>query len=125
MLAVRVVVVLISLAGAHAQELLKAINDNNMAMVNIALKSGVKGGINAVMDDGDTALLLAIRRGKHKAVRAVKALHITRLPKLSVYTFCFGGASHHASPIIVSLRLLLCCAAQGAVEKHQNRPRCG
>jgi ankyrin repeat protein len=57
---------------AHGQinkDLLKAIKDNNPALVNVALKSF--GKVNAVGEDGDTALLFAARLGKYKAVKAL------------------------------------------------------
>ena len=50
------------------KDLVKAIKDNNPSMINIALKAGVKGGVNAVIEDGDSPLMLAVRSGKHKAV---------------------------------------------------------
>lgn len=58
--------------GAVAQipkELVKAVKDNNPSLVNMALKSF--GKVNAVGEDGDTALLLAARLGKYKAAKAL------------------------------------------------------
>ena len=66
-------VVLLLAPNCLAQSLLRAIKDNNPAMVNIALKTGVKGGINAELEDGDNPLQLAVRLGKHKAVRSKSA----------------------------------------------------
>ena len=51
------------------KDLARAIKDNNPAMVNIALKSF--GKVNTVGEDGDTALMLAARTGKYKAVKAL------------------------------------------------------
>jgi len=48
---------------------LKAVKDNNPALLNIALKSF--GKVNAVGEDGDTALMMACRTGKYKAVKAL------------------------------------------------------
>ena len=46
-----------------------------MAMVNLALKSGVTGGVNAPVKDGENEaeppLLMAVRTGKHKALKAL------------------------------------------------------
>lgn len=56
-------------AAAANSGLDKAIEDNNMAMVNLALKSGAK--VNAVSDDGDTALLRAVRSDKYKALKGL------------------------------------------------------
>lgn len=60
------------LHAAHAQinkDLIKAIDGNNPALVNIALKSF--GKVNAIGEDGDTALMLAVRGGKYKAAKAL------------------------------------------------------
>lgn len=51
------------------KELLKAVKENNPALVNIALKSFSK--VNAVGEDGDTPLLFAVRHGKYKALKAL------------------------------------------------------
>ena len=65
---------------ACAQSISKAIKDNNAAMVNIVMKSGVAGGINAPLkDEGEPPLLLAVRLGKHKALKA-----LFKNPKLDV-----------------------------------------
>ena len=68
------VLLLLALLLHHGQcqinkDLARAIKDNNPAMVNIALKSF--GKVNAVGEDGDTALMLAARTGKYKAVKAL------------------------------------------------------
>ena len=61
---------LLPLAAAQIpKELLKALDGNNPALVNIALKSF--GKVNARQQDGDTPLLYAVRNGKHKAVKAL------------------------------------------------------
>jgi len=48
---------------------LKAIDGNNPALVNVALKSF--GKVNAVGENGDTPLMHAARNGKYKAVKAL------------------------------------------------------
>ena len=61
-------------ACAHAQinkDMLKAIEGNNPSQVNMALKSMAKVMLDSVDDDGDTALMLAVRKGKYKAVKAL------------------------------------------------------
>jgi ankyrin repeat protein len=63
-------VLLASVPCTVGQSLLKAIKDNNPSMINIALKSGVKS-VNAPIEDGDSPLMLAVRTGKHKAVKAL------------------------------------------------------
>lgn len=55
--------------GANNRDLLRAIRDNNPAMVNIALKAGDRHS--AVDDSGDTPLLLAVRLDKYKALKAL------------------------------------------------------
>jgi ankyrin repeat protein len=63
------------LPATLAQSLYRAIKENNMAMVNIVLKSGVKGGVNAPLMEGDEVgeppLLMAVRQGKQKALKAL------------------------------------------------------
>merc|ERR1712087_56457 len=51
------------------KDLLRAIDENNPAMCNIALKAGASP--DAVGEDGDSALMHAIRKDKHKAVKAL------------------------------------------------------
>ena len=60
--------VLLATAAAN-KELDKAIEDNNAAMVNLALKSGAKA--NSVDDDGETPLLRAVRKDKSKALKSL------------------------------------------------------
>lgn len=57
-------------SACGGKALLKAIDDNNAAMINIALKSGEK--VNEPgPDDGETPLVRAVRAGKYKAVKAL------------------------------------------------------
>ena len=51
------------------KELAKAIAGNNPSLVNVALKSF--GKVNAVGEDGDTPLLMAVRGGKYKAIKSL------------------------------------------------------
>ena len=61
------------------KDLVKAIKDNNAALVNMALKSF--GRVDAVGEDGDTALMLAVRTGKYKAVKSlIKGKADTQIP---------------------------------------------
>mmetsp|Transcript_8438 Transcript_8438/g.14220 ORF Transcript_8438/g.14220 Transcript_8438/m.14220 type:complete len:190 (-) Transcript_8438:425-994(-) len=61
---------LLALATAAGnKELVKAIMDNNAAMVNIAVKSGAK--VNEPDTEGLTPLLLATVKGKAKALKAL------------------------------------------------------
>lgn len=63
---------LVGLASAQiSKDLLKAIEGNNPSQVNMALKSMAKIMVDTVDDDGDTALMLAVRKGKYKAVKAL------------------------------------------------------
>lgn len=60
---------LLVLPNVACQALLKAVKDNNPSMINIAIKSGDK--VNAMSADGDSVLMMAVRHGKHKAVKAL------------------------------------------------------
>ena len=55
--------------GGPPKDLIKAIDSNNPALVNVALKSF--GKVNAKGEDGDTALMRACRNGRYKAVKAL------------------------------------------------------
>ena len=56
-------------SAKNNRDLLRAVRDNNPAMVNIALKAGDKHAL--VGDDGDTPLMLAVRLDKYKALKAL------------------------------------------------------
>lgn len=56
-------------AAAKNKDLLKAISQNNPALVNMALKSG--DNPNLVGEDGDSPLMAAVRGGKYKAAKAL------------------------------------------------------
>lgn len=91
--------------STRAQGLYKAIMDNNAAMVNIALKSGVKGGINAPMaedaakwmeEEGEPPLLIAVRNGKAKALKNIlkaKNLDVSILGKDGLPVFHVAASS--------------------------------
>eukprot|EP00325_Prymnesiales_sp_UTEX-LB-985_P033585 CAMPEP_0174729288 /NCGR_PEP_ID=MMETSP1094-20130205/53437_1 /TAXON_ID=156173 /ORGANISM="Chrysochromulina brevifilum, Strain UTEX LB 985" /LENGTH=186 /DNA_ID=CAMNT_0015931383 /DNA_START=85 /DNA_END=645 /DNA_ORIENTATION=+ len=53
------------------QDLLRAIRDNNPSMINIALKILHPDKVNAANEEGDTPLMVAVRGGKSKAVKAL------------------------------------------------------
>ena len=55
--------------AAKNKDLLKAISQNNPALVNMALKSG--DNPNLVGEDGDSPLMAAVRGGKYKAAKAL------------------------------------------------------
>ena len=55
--------------AAKNKDLLKAISQNNPALVNMALKSGDHP--NMLGEDGDSPLMFAVRGGKHKAAKAL------------------------------------------------------
>ena len=56
-------------AAAKNKDLLKAISQNNPALVNVAIKSG--DNVNLVGEDGDSPLMFAVRGGKYKAAKAL------------------------------------------------------
>ena len=74
------------------KDLLKAVKDNNPALVNIAIKSF--GKVNAMGEDGDTALMVATRGGKYKAAKALlKAKADATIPDASGLTVMHVAAA--------------------------------
>ena len=91
------------LAPACAQSLLRAITDNNAAMVNLALKAGVRGGVNALIEGIDEPpVLYAVRNGKSKALKS-----LLKAPKLDMEVTDKDGLSlMHVAAASGSLKVI-------------------
>ena len=91
----------LTVADAINKELLRAIKDNNPSMVNIALKSGPSKAVNDVDEEsGDTPLLIAVRGGKYKAVKALlKAKADAKALDKDGFTVMHGALIRECLPI--------------------------
>ena len=63
-----------------ANELFKAIDADNAAMVNVALKSGKSTLVNEPGPDGSTPMIYAASHGKHRAFKVRPHLESPVLP---------------------------------------------
>ena len=73
---------LLSSASAN-KELFRAIDADNAAMVNVALKSGKSGLVNEPDDTGATPLMHATLKGKHRAFKVMSQTSAFCLPAVS------------------------------------------
>ena len=107
--------VLLATAAVHAnKELDKAIEDNNAAMVNLALKSGAKA--NSVDDDGETPLLRAVRKDKSKALKSL----LKHKADLNVVDSHGYGALHVAAAMGASRSLQVLMTAGLSPFEHSD-----
>ena len=64
-------VAMLLLATAAANDILKAIDKNNLAQLNMALKSTHPKKVNEADAEGATPLMVAVTGGKHKVIKAL------------------------------------------------------
>lgn len=64
-------VAMLLLATAAANDILKAIDKNNLAQLNMALKSTHPKKVNEPDAEGATPLMIAVSGGKHKVIKAL------------------------------------------------------
>lgn len=65
------VLTVLLLATAAASDILKAIDKNNLAQLNMALKSTHPKKVNEADAEGLTPLMVAVAGGKHKVIKAL------------------------------------------------------
>ena len=104
---------LLATAAAN-KELDKAIEDNNAAMVNLALKSGAKA--NSVDADGETPLLRAVRKDKSKALKSL----LKHKADLNVVDSHGYGALHVAAAMGASRSLQVLMTAGLSPFEHSD-----
>jgi len=102
---VRLLLLALALPLACANELFKAIDGDNAAMINIALKSGAPGMVDKPNADGHTPLMYATINGKHRAFKALltKGQADTSIANADGYTVMHVAAEKGNMKIIQNL----------------------